>query len=93
VQAPKAKFTNGKPPRPFSSIFSGQAAMQAPERWQRSTNSASSSAHGGLKGVRLPLKSADRNCDLLTEPTITGFTRHRHPQLNAQNARLAPLSP
>lgn len=94
VHAPKAKFTCGKPPRPFSRIFSGHAAMHAPERWQLSMKSASSFAHGGLRGTRLPLKSPLKNRARLTDPTIL-FTRYRHPQLKGRlrgfRARLLDL--
>ncbi len=61
VHSPAAKFTWGKPPLPFTRIFSGQALMQSPPRLHVSTKSGSSRAHGGRTTLRVAPKSPRRN--------------------------------
>jgi len=61
VHSPAAKFTWGKPPLPFTRIFSGQALMQSPPRRHVSTKFGSSRAHGGRTALRVAPKSPRRN--------------------------------
>jgi hypothetical protein len=61
VHSPSPKFTWGKLPRPFSSIFSGQAPTQSPQRLHASTKSGSAIAQGGRRASREALKSPRRN--------------------------------
>jgi len=75
VQAPWLKSMVGYPPLPRTMIFSGQAAVQSPQRVQASRKSWEAIAQGGLTGgipPSLPRNSARR---LRSIDRVTHLTR------------------